>query len=228
MRASASWQARSKRAATVDLPRRDELLKEALDGYRNADATTSPGRFGAENALQLALIVGGDYADWANTHLAADVEPAAPLDDSAQESRGRVDQRRMNAGDFWGRSDIADRALTRLIAAADEPARQAATDKVLAGYERAFASRSTWAERQTVIDHLRDLLDLIPATDARRPHLQRAVDALQQWEETNVERARRRRRRPLRLQLRPRRHAFTRWPVACRSRPSRPVAGTAC
>ena len=49
--------------------------------------------------------------------------------------------------------------------------RQAATDEVLTGYERAFASRSTWAERQTVIDHLRDLLDLIPDPDARRPHL---------------------------------------------------------
>ena len=37
-----------KRAATVDLARRDDLLKEALDTYRNADATTNPGRFGAE------------------------------------------------------------------------------------------------------------------------------------------------------------------------------------
>ncbi|HEX2785800.1 MAG TPA: CHAT domain-containing protein, partial [Ilumatobacteraceae bacterium] len=178
-----------KRAATVDLPRRDELLKEALDTYRNADATTNPGRFGAENALQLALIVGGDYADWATTQLAADEKPAALPDDAAEPVRGRVDQRRMNVGDFWGRSDVADRALTRLVAAVDEPAREAATAEVLAGYERAFASRSTWAQRQTVIDHLRDLLDLIPDPDARRLHLQRAVADLQQWEETNVEQA---------------------------------------
>ncbi len=92
-------------------------------------------------------------------------------------------------GDFWSRSDAADRALTRLVAATDEPSWEAATDEMIVVYERAFASRSTWSERQTVIGHLRDLGDLIPDADPRRPHLQRALDDLQQWEEANVEHA---------------------------------------
>ena len=63
-----------KRWATVDPGRRDALLTEALDTYRRADETPGQYRFGAENALQLALIVGGEYADWATARLAAPSE----------------------------------------------------------------------------------------------------------------------------------------------------------
>ena len=177
-----------KRWATVELDRRDELLKEALDAYQHADATTIATRFGAENAVQLALILGGDYSSWASTYLAgADEARRAPTVESGAGQPLRVDQCRSQAGDFWSRSDAADRALTRLVAATDEPSRETATDEMIVIYERAFASRSTWSERQTVIGHLRDLSDLIPASDPRRPHLQRALGDLQQWEEANVE-----------------------------------------
>ena len=179
-----------KRWATVDLARRDALLTEALDTYRRADETPGEYRFGAENALQLALIVGGEYADWATARLAAPDESGPPRSDvSTAATRQRVDHRRLYAGNFWTRSDAGDRALTRVVAADNESARAAATDDMIAGYERAFASRSTWSERQSAIDHLRDLLDLIPDPDDRRPHLQRALADLEQWEETHVERA---------------------------------------
>ena len=178
-----------KRGATVDLANRDELLKGALAEYRRADATTNQGRFGSENSVQLAVIVGGELPDWAKSHLDDDGRAETPVEESPGATRRRVDQCRARAGNFWSRTDVGDRALTLLVAAPDDPSRQAATDKMIAGYERAFASRSTWAERQTVIDHLRDLLDLIPDPDARRPHLQRALADLQQWEETNVEHA---------------------------------------
>ena len=178
-----------KRWATVESSRRDELLKEALDAYQHADATTNPTRFGAENAVQLALILGGDYSAWASTYLAdADEARRAPRIESGAAPPRRVDQCGVRAGDFWSRSDAADRALTRLVAATDEPSMEAAADEVIVVYERAFASRSTWSERQTVIGHLRDLLDLIADPDPRRPHLQRALADLEQWEETNVER----------------------------------------
>lgn len=178
-----------KRWATVDVARRDKLLNEALDTYRHADATSSQVRFGAENAVQLALIVGGDVADWATEHLAiADVGAPALRDESEAGASSRVDQCRARLGDFWSRSDAGDRALTRLIAATDEPSREVATDTMIAAYERAFASRSTWSERQSAIDHLRDLLDLLPDPDARRPHLRRALADLEKWEETHVER----------------------------------------
>ena len=179
-----------KRAATVDLAHRDELLKEALDGYRNADATTSKGRFGSENAVQLAVILGGEYADWAKTQLAEAGAPSPPVDEPPRTvPKPRVDQCRSQAGDFWSRTDVGDRALTRLVAATDEAAREAATSEMANAYERAFASRSTWSERQTVIDHLRDLLDLIPDADDRRSHLERALAKLREWEDANVERA---------------------------------------
>ena len=177
-----------KRWATVEPDRRDELLQEALDAYQHADAATIATRFGAENAVQLALILGGDYSSWASTYLAAaDEARRAPPIESEPGPPHRVDQCRSQAGDFWSRSDAADRALTRLVAANDEPSREAATDEMIVVYERAFASRSTWSERQTVIGHLRDLSELIPDSDPRRPHLQRALGDLEQWEEANVE-----------------------------------------
>src|SRR4029078_6989028 len=72
----------------------------------------------------------------------------------------RVDQRRADAVDFWTKCDIGDRALTRLIAGADEERREKTTLDLIAAYQRAFASRSTWAERQSPIDHLRDVSSL--------------------------------------------------------------------
>ncbi|MEP7114979.1 MAG: CHAT domain-containing protein, partial [Ilumatobacteraceae bacterium] len=178
-----------KRWATVDQVRRDELLKEALDTYLSADANTDQGRFGAENAVQLALIVGGDYATSANAHLSAASAVASATVDPTAAPRGRVDQRRLDAGDFWSRADVGDRALSRLVAAGDDASRVAAANEVIAGYARAFASRSTWSERQTVIDHLRDLVDLIPDADPNGSYVQRALAGLEQWEETHVERA---------------------------------------
>ena len=53
----------------------------------------------------------------------------------------------------------------------------------------ASASRSTWAERQSPLDHLRDLSDLLPADDPRRAHLRYARSQLQQWEDVYVEEA---------------------------------------
>ena len=175
-----------KRWATVDLTHRHKLMKEAFETYQRADATNKEVRFGAEAARQLALIIGGEPAEWAMAQLAAD--PGRPVvDDPDAATRGRIDQRRALVGDFWSRSDVGDRALTRLMAAADEASRTTATDEMLAGYERAFASRSTWSQRQSAIDHIRDLLDLLPDTDDRRVHLQRALVDLREWEETNVE-----------------------------------------
>ena len=178
-----------KRWATVDVGRRDELLTEALDTYRHADEIITQARFGAENALQLALILGGKHAEWATSQLSAALaqEPSSPSE-SPGPRRCRVDQRRMHAGNFWSRADAGDRALTKLMAAGDESSRKAAADDIIHGYERAFASRSTWAERQSAIDHIADLLDLLPADDARRIHLLGALDRLDQWEQAHIER----------------------------------------
>ena len=177
-----------KRWATVDPGRRSELMNEAFETYQRADATNKEVRFGAEAARQLAMIIGGEPATWAMAQIAADVVPTSAAEaPNAVVVPGRIDQRLVLVGDFWSRSDAGDRALTRLMAAVDEASRTAATDEILTGYERAFGSRSTWAQRQSAIDHLRDLLDLLPDPDDRRAHLQRALADLDQWEETNVE-----------------------------------------
>jgi beta-lactamase superfamily II metal-dependent hydrolase len=55
------------------------------------------------------------------------------------------------------------------------------------GYQQAFASHSTWSQRQSAIDHLRDLRDLLAPDDARRDELARALGALAEWEDVHVE-----------------------------------------
>ncbi len=95
-------------------------MKEAFETYQRADATNKEVRFGAESARQLAIIIGGEPATWAMAEIAADVVPTSVPEDPDVAMPGRVDQRRVLIGDFWSRSDAGDRALTRLIAAADD------------------------------------------------------------------------------------------------------------
>ena len=95
--------------------------------------------------------------------------------------------RRSDAVDFWTKCDVGDRALTRLIAADDDAHRERATSDLVAAYQRAFASRSTWGERQSPLDHLRDLASLLEAADPRLAFLERACAQLVQWEDVHVE-----------------------------------------
>ena len=176
-----------KRAATVDLKRRTEFLTEAMTNYRQADEQSKLTRFGAENALQLALLVGGESAEWARAELEQRSVPRAPPLEAPDSTAHRVDQRRADAVEFWTKADVGDRALTRLIAADDDKRREKAAGDLVAAYQRAFASRSTWAERQSPLDHLRDLSSLLDDGDPRSAHLQRACSELVQWEDVYVE-----------------------------------------
>jgi hypothetical protein len=176
-----------KRAATVDLQRRTEFLTEAMSNYRQADEQSALTRFGAENALQLALLVGGESAEWARSELEQRSVPRAPALEAHATTAYRVDQRRADAVDFWTKADFGDRALTRLIAADDDGRREKATADLVAAYQRAFATRSTWAERQSPLDHLRDLSSLLDGADPRAAYLQRACQELVQWEDVHVE-----------------------------------------
>jgi hypothetical protein len=175
-----------KRAATVDAERRDEFLVEAVANYRKADAQDASDRFGAENALQLAVLSIGEPAEWARQQLAA-VVATSDADMEPTALTRRVDQRRADPLDYWSRADFGDRALTRLIAADDDAGRERATNEAVAAYQRAFATRSTWAERQSAIDHLRDLASLLAPGDPRLDYLKQACSALEQWEDVHVE-----------------------------------------
>jgi hypothetical protein len=176
-----------KRAATVDPQRRAEFLTEAVTNYRSADEQSKLTRFGAENALQLALLERDESGEWAHSELEQRFVPRAPAVEAPDPTPRRVDQRRADAVDFWTKADAGDRALTRLIAADEDARREKATSDLVAAYQRAFASRSTWAQRQSPLDHLRDLAALLDAEDPRLAYLQRACDELVQWEDVHVE-----------------------------------------
>jgi hypothetical protein len=158
-----------------------------MSNYRQADEQSKLTRFGAENALQLALLVGGESAEWARAELEQRSVPRAPALEAPDSTKHRVDQRRADAVEFWTKADVGDRALTRLIAADDDKRREKAAGDLVAAYQRAFASRSTWAERQSPLDHLRDLSSLLDDGDPRSAHLQRACSELVQWEDVYVE-----------------------------------------
>jgi hypothetical protein len=176
-----------KRAATVDPQRRADFLTEAVTNYRRADEQSKLTRFGAENALQLALLERDESGEWAHSELEQRFVPRAPALETPDPTPRRVDQRRADAVDFWTKADAGDRALTRLIAADEDARREKATSDLVAAYQRAFASRSTWAQRQSPLDHLRDLAALLDAADPRLAYLQRACDELVQWEDVHVE-----------------------------------------
>ena len=181
-----------KRKATVDEKLRPALLAAALAAYRDSDPAGGHDRYGSENALQLALVVGGDEATGTRERVderqpdAADA-PTVAAPASGVAGLALVDRRRAAAVDYWARADGGDRALTRLLAAADTDARTAASRAMIEGYQQAFASHSTWSQRQSAIDHLRDLRDLIPVDDARCDELARALGALADWEDVFVE-----------------------------------------
>src|SRR4029078_1227679 len=101
---------------------RTELLTEALDTYRKADETITDARFGAENALQLGFVLGGEYAEWATAPLSSGGDDDAASNGSSDTSVAgcRIDQRRIRAGDFWSRADAGERALTTLMGAGAE------------------------------------------------------------------------------------------------------------
>ena len=56
---------------------------------------------------------------------------------------------------------------------------------MIAAYEQAFGSRSTWRERASSIDHLCDLRDLLDEDDDRCASITEAIAALERWERDN-------------------------------------------
>ncbi len=58
---------------------------------------------------------------------------------------------------------------------------------MIAAYEKAFGSRSTWRERASSIDHLCDLRDLLDEQDDRCARLCEAITSLDRWERDNLD-----------------------------------------
>jgi beta-lactamase superfamily II metal-dependent hydrolase len=82
---------------------------------------------------------------------------------------------------FWGRARSGDELLTNLMFAKTRRAQHDLAEKLSRAYLRAFTSRSSWRERSIVIDHLRDLIALLPPDDGRAVQLNGAYEKLVEW-----------------------------------------------
>ena len=74
-------------------------------------------------------------------------------------------------GDFWQRAAIGDKMLTLLVTSPAE-----VIEDVVTNYCTAFELRSSWRERSSVLDHIRDLIALAEGT--KREKLETLLDAL--------------------------------------------------
>jgi beta-lactamase superfamily II metal-dependent hydrolase len=185
-----------KKLASVTDRERDGLARGALQVYRAGQRAAGRDEWGTQNALQLALVVGGDDEAEAREAIAARRAPTGsagtgPPRGHAHEpatppSRRRVDQRILVPQDFWRAADRGDRLLTDLLASGPDE-RVAIAAAMVDEYERAFEGRSTYSERGSVIDHLEDLADLLPAQDPRREALRSALARLRVWQEEHVD-----------------------------------------
>ena len=111
----------------------------------------------------------------------------APLDSQAAESEPLiVDQRVRPKQSFWAAADAGDRELTALMLARTDAERDTHRAAMVSEYTNAFVQRSTWAERNSVLEHLRDLVELLDPADARRALLKGALEDLRGWEDRNT------------------------------------------
>ncbi len=159
-----------KKWATV-VPAGDERkaarIAKAVASYGDAVACDPDRPYGLQNALQLATLVPGS------------VEPAEPAPGPPDTEPLLVDARQHTAG-FWDLADLGDRALTLLMrsgAEAEGLARRAALS-----YLQAFENRSSVAERDSVIVHIYDMVDLVDPGSAQHAALLQVRTQLEPWD----------------------------------------------
>jgi hypothetical protein len=178
-----------RRWAQIEPARRTEHLGAALDAYLAADAATRVrdrdaedplriGHYGRENARQLAALLGHDVA----------LGGAPPSRPSVEEPSPRwIDERCSLRTSFWECTEMGDALLSELLATRSTAAAALLADRMIDAYEHAFAARSTYSERNSVLDHLRGLRDLAAGDGTLgdlHAQLIRGCDRLQHWEDT--------------------------------------------
>ena len=110
-----------------------------------------------------------------------------PLGARAEGAR-RIDERRSLAVDFWECTKVGDELLTELLRSSDAATVSARSDRVLAAYEAAFQTRSSYADRNTSIDQIECLLELARGEDRLQRFvapLVRVTQGLARWEVVN-------------------------------------------
>ena len=126
---------------------RSKHLATAADQYRRGSEQKPTDSYTAFNHLQLARLHGdGDGGDGGVT----DADATARIDAL---DHGSYD-------DYWQLVQRGDAELTRLVLDPTRP-----VTAVVEAYVRAFSFRSTWRERSSSLEHLRDLIDLAEQAD---------------------------------------------------------------
>jgi hypothetical protein len=166
-------------AVTASGAKRRRLIARSAAAYQGKDvhAETAVEEARADtyrkhNAYQLAVLISGPEGV-AFERPASNPKPVV--------MNRLIDQTRVRYVEYWDASDQGDAALTELLTAKTDEERQACREKMINAYINAFEGRSTWRERSSTIDHLRDLHDLLPETDDRRSQLAQALMAFQRW-----------------------------------------------
>ncbi len=168
-----------KKLATVDEENRQAHLAGALEAYRTARGFDDDGDYGAENAFQLAAILGVEKP--------ASEEPPAPAVAVSGAGHRVIDQRQLPGNDFWAKAAAGDRALTRLLEAKEDDEAESHQHQMVDAYQAAFATRSTWSERNSCLEHLGDLVGLLDPANPRRALIESASAELHAWEAENVQ-----------------------------------------
>lgn len=167
-----------KKWATVDPDHRAEHLGEAVKAYAKLTGTIR-GEYGVENRLQVVALRNRAAARRFAASLGGRSSTANSGPD--HDADGLVDSASSRVVDFWNRVADGDLALTELMLADNDPERDSAKNRLVYCYREAFRGRSTFAERSSTVDHLRDLNEVLPHADGRKRYLAEALDELRRW-----------------------------------------------
>ncbi len=163
-----------KKWATVDEKGRTQHLEDAVASYAELQSHERGG-FGVENRIQMSAILDAASAAKLVSQLGEPDEkggtPPSTIVDAAPE----------RVVDYWARAALGDLALTRLMVATTDEERAASEKSAVGYYIAACKSRSTFSERSSSVDHLRDLQDLLADDDERKPFLTDAWSKLKPW-----------------------------------------------
>ncbi|MEZ5217234.1 MAG: hypothetical protein R2715_11805 [Ilumatobacteraceae bacterium] len=128
------------------------------------------GVYGRENARQIAALLDEP-----------DPFPDAPTEPARRATSRRTDERTSLRRSFWECSDLGDRHLSDLLRASDPHTAADLSRRMVEAYSSAFAARSTHSERNSVLDHLRSLFELV-RDPTIRDQLERSCSDLASWE----------------------------------------------
>ena len=165
-----------KKWATVEPEpaQRDARVAAAVDAYEHL-SSNKPGDYGVENRIQFLAIRDLDRANEVNESVHREVTGNSEgAQQVAKAPLHVVDAAPPRTTTFWERAAAADYELSRLMVADTEEKRAAAARRMVRKYADAFRRRSTYSERFSSWDHLKDLGDVLSQDDPRKPLLENA------------------------------------------------------